>query len=133
MATHFSILAWINLWLGKLGGLQSTKSQRVRNDSVTNTFTFFFFLVMLMFFPRLKARFIFFLFFLRNKSSIVPRLKQFSKAWFDKELSPKSPPQCPDSPGQSLSTLETGSFAIYFTIFKYHVYIVLFLLFSSLQ
>jgi len=77
MATHFSILAWRNLWLGKSGGLQSTESQRVRNDSVTNTFTFVFwvFLVMLMFFPRVKARFIFFLLFLRNKSSIVPRLK----------------------------------------------------------
>ena len=35
MATHSSILAWEILWTEELGGLQSTGSQRVRQDSVT--------------------------------------------------------------------------------------------------
>ena len=35
MAAHFSICAWESPWTGKLGGLQSTGSQRVRQDSVS--------------------------------------------------------------------------------------------------
>ena len=32
MATHFSILAWRNPWTEKPGGLQSLRSQRVRDN-----------------------------------------------------------------------------------------------------
>ena len=39
MATHPSILAWRILWTEEPGGLQSTGSQRVGHDWVTNTFT----------------------------------------------------------------------------------------------
>ena len=35
MATHSSILAWINPWTEERGGLQSMGSQRVRHDWVT--------------------------------------------------------------------------------------------------
>ena len=41
MAIHSSILAWRIPWTEKPGGLQSIGSQRVRNNWVTNTFTFF--------------------------------------------------------------------------------------------
>ena len=34
MATHSSILAWETPWTEELGGLQSTGSQRVRQDCV---------------------------------------------------------------------------------------------------
>ena len=37
MATHFSILAWKIPRTEESGGLQSTGSQRVGQDSVTNT------------------------------------------------------------------------------------------------
>ena len=37
MATHSSILAWKILWTEEPGGLQSTGSQRVRHNWVTNT------------------------------------------------------------------------------------------------
>ena len=37
MATHFSILAWRIPWTEEPGGLQSTGSQRIRYDRVTNT------------------------------------------------------------------------------------------------
>ena len=37
MATHSSILAWRIPWTKEPGGLQSMGSQRVRNDSATNT------------------------------------------------------------------------------------------------
>ena len=37
MATHSSILAWRIPWTEEPGGLQSMGSQRVRNDSATNT------------------------------------------------------------------------------------------------
>ena len=40
MATHSSILAWRILWTDEPGRLQSTGSQRVRQDWATNTFTF---------------------------------------------------------------------------------------------
>ena len=40
MATHSSILAWRIPWTEEPGGLQSSKSQRVKEDWVTNTFTF---------------------------------------------------------------------------------------------
>ena len=40
MATHSSILAWIIPWMEEPGRLQSLGWQRVRHDSVTNTFTF---------------------------------------------------------------------------------------------
>ena len=40
MATLSSILAWRIPWTEEPGGLQSMGSQRVRHDSVTNTFTF---------------------------------------------------------------------------------------------
>ena len=40
MATHSSILAWRIPWTEEPGGLQSTGSQRVRYDPMTNTFTF---------------------------------------------------------------------------------------------
>ena len=40
MATHSSIPAWRIPWMEDLGGLQSTGSQRVGRDWVTNTFTF---------------------------------------------------------------------------------------------
>ena len=39
MATHSSILAWRILWTEEPGGLQSTGSQTVRHNWVTNTFT----------------------------------------------------------------------------------------------
>ena len=38
MATHSSILAWKISWTEELGGLQSTGSQRVGHDWVTNTY-----------------------------------------------------------------------------------------------
>ena len=41
MATHFSILAWEIPWMEEPGGLQSMGLQRVKHNSVTNTFTFF--------------------------------------------------------------------------------------------
>ena len=41
MAIHSSILAWRIPLTEEPGGLQSTESQRVRQDWVTNTFTFF--------------------------------------------------------------------------------------------
>ena len=37
MATHSNILAWRIPWTEEPGGLQSMGSQRVRNDSATNT------------------------------------------------------------------------------------------------
>ena len=37
MATHSSILAWKTQWTEEPGGLQSTGSQRVRYDLVTNS------------------------------------------------------------------------------------------------
>ena len=40
MATHSSILAWRIPWTEEPGGLQSMGSQRVRQDWVTNIFTF---------------------------------------------------------------------------------------------
>ena len=40
MATHSSILAWKIPWTEEPGGLQSMGLQRVRQDWVTNTFTF---------------------------------------------------------------------------------------------
>ena len=40
MATHSSVLASIIPWLEEPGKLQSLGWQRVRHDSVTNTFTF---------------------------------------------------------------------------------------------
>ena len=40
MATHFSILAWRIPWSEEPGGLQSKGSQRVKQDWMTNTFTF---------------------------------------------------------------------------------------------
>ena len=40
MATLSSIRAWRIPWTEEPGGLQSMGSQRVRHDSVTNTFTF---------------------------------------------------------------------------------------------
>ena len=39
MATHSSILAGKIPWIEESGGLQSIWSQRVRQDSATNTFT----------------------------------------------------------------------------------------------
>ena len=39
MATHSSILAWEIPWTEELGKLQSTGSQNVRSDWVTNTHT----------------------------------------------------------------------------------------------
>ena len=41
MATHSSILAWRIPWTGEPSGLQSIRSQRVRQDWVSNIFTFF--------------------------------------------------------------------------------------------
>ena len=40
MTTHFSILAWRIQWIEVPGRLQSVGSQRVRQDWVTNTFTY---------------------------------------------------------------------------------------------
>ena len=40
MAIHSTIPAWKIPWTEEPGGLQSTGSQRVRHDWVTNTFTF---------------------------------------------------------------------------------------------
>ena len=40
MATHSSILAWKIQWTEEPGGLESMKSQGVRHNWVTNTFTF---------------------------------------------------------------------------------------------
>ena len=40
MATHSSILAWRIPWTEEPGKLQSMRLQRVRYDSVANTFTF---------------------------------------------------------------------------------------------
>ena len=42
MASHSNILAWKILWTEKPGGRQSTGSQRVGHDYVTNTSTFHF-------------------------------------------------------------------------------------------
>ena len=42
MASHSNILAWRIPWTEEPGGLQSKGLQRVRHDSVTNTFTFTF-------------------------------------------------------------------------------------------
>ena len=42
MATHARILAWEIPWTEEPGGWQSIRSQRVRHDWVTNTFTFAF-------------------------------------------------------------------------------------------
>ena len=39
MATRFGVLAWRIPWTEELGRLQSKGSQRVRQDSVTNTST----------------------------------------------------------------------------------------------
>ena len=39
MTTHSNIVAWAIPWTEEPGGLQSTGSQRVRCDWVTNTFT----------------------------------------------------------------------------------------------
>ena len=41
MATHSNILAWEIPWMEEPGGLQSMGLQRVKHNSVTNTFTFF--------------------------------------------------------------------------------------------
>ena len=41
MATHSSILAWEIPWMEEPGELQSMGSQRLKHDSMTNTFTFF--------------------------------------------------------------------------------------------
>ena len=41
MATHSSILAWEILQTEEPGELQSIRSQRVRHDWETNTFTIF--------------------------------------------------------------------------------------------
>ena len=41
LATHSSILAWEIPWTEEPGGLQSTGSQRVGHNRVTDTFTFF--------------------------------------------------------------------------------------------
>ena len=41
MATHSSILAWRIPWTEESGSQQSTGSQRVKHDWVTNTFIFF--------------------------------------------------------------------------------------------
>ena len=41
VAAHSSTLAWRILWTEDPGGLQSMGSQRVENNWVTNTFTFF--------------------------------------------------------------------------------------------
>ena len=38
MVNHSNILAWEIPWTEEPGGLQSMGSQRVRHDSVTNTF-----------------------------------------------------------------------------------------------
>ena len=40
MAAHSSVLAWRIPWTEEPGGLQSMRSQRVRHDWATNTFTF---------------------------------------------------------------------------------------------
>ena len=40
MANHSSILAWEIPWTEETGGLQSVGQQRVRDNRVTNTFTF---------------------------------------------------------------------------------------------
>ena len=40
MATHSSILAWRIPWLAEAGGLQPMGLQTVRQDLVTNTFTY---------------------------------------------------------------------------------------------
>ena len=43
IATHSSILAWRIPWTEEPGGLQSMGSQRVRQDSATNTHTHYTF------------------------------------------------------------------------------------------
>ena len=43
MTTHSSILAWRTPWTEKPGRLQSMGSQRIRQDSATDTFIFTFF------------------------------------------------------------------------------------------
>ena len=40
MATHSSSVAWKTLWTEEPGGLQSMGSRTVRQDWMTNTFTF---------------------------------------------------------------------------------------------
>ena len=40
MAAHSSIPAWKIPWTEEPSGLQSKRSQRIRHDWVTNTFTF---------------------------------------------------------------------------------------------
>ena len=40
IATHYSILTWRIPWIEEPGGLQSTGSQRVGRDWITNTFSF---------------------------------------------------------------------------------------------
>ena len=45
MATHCSILAWRIPWTEEPEGLQSTESQRIGQDCVTDTFTFTFLLL----------------------------------------------------------------------------------------
>ena len=42
MASHSNILAWRNPWTEESGSLQSMRSQKVRYDWVTSTFTFIF-------------------------------------------------------------------------------------------
>ena len=44
MATHSTILAWRIPWTEEPGGLQSMRSQRVRHDWTTDTFTLYMFL-----------------------------------------------------------------------------------------
>ena len=39
VATHSSILAWRIPWTEKPGGLHTMRSQRVRHDWATNTYT----------------------------------------------------------------------------------------------
>ena len=40
MAAHSSILTWRIPWTEESGGLQSMRSQRIRQDRVTNAFAF---------------------------------------------------------------------------------------------
>ena len=47
MATHSSILAWRSPWTKEPGRLWSMGSQRIREDWVTNTFTFFTFALLM--------------------------------------------------------------------------------------
>ena len=45
MVTHSSILTWRIPWTEESGRLESTGSQRVGQDWATNTFTFFFIVI----------------------------------------------------------------------------------------